>query len=47
MEICYGFIITGVVGDWKNVFTVAQNEMFDKLYETRMAKSKLKFRFEI
>ena len=47
MKTCSEFIITGIVGDWENVFTVTQNKIFDKLYETRMADSKLKFRFEI
>ena len=37
----------GVVGDWKNWFTVAQNEEFDTLYQEKMKGSKLKIRFEI
>ncbi|XP_060068288.1 sulfotransferase 1B1-like [Ylistrum balloti] len=36
----------GQVGDWKNWFTVAQNEAFDRLIETNMKDSKLKFRYE-
>ncbi|XP_074131180.1 sulfotransferase 1B1-like [Sminthopsis crassicaudata] len=37
----------GIVGDWKNYFTVAQNEVFDTLYEKEMASSTLKFCTEI
>ncbi|XP_053407519.1 sulfotransferase 1B1-like [Mercenaria mercenaria] len=42
-----GYYRKGTVGDWKNAFSVAQNELFDRLYETKMANSKLKFRFEL
>lgn len=31
----------GIVGDWRNWFTVAQNQAFDKLFEEKMAGSKL------
>ncbi|CAG5131139.1 unnamed protein product [Candidula unifasciata] len=31
----------GIVGDWKNWFTVSQSEAFNELFENKMAKSKL------
>ncbi|XP_046579030.1 sulfotransferase 1A1-like isoform X1 [Haliotis rubra] len=37
----------GVVGDWKNWFTVAQNEWFDQLYQEKMADSDIKVRFTL
>ncbi|XP_064605706.1 sulfotransferase 1E1-like [Liolophura sinensis] len=40
------FIRTGVVGDWKNWFTVALNEEFDELYQRRMKGSCFNFSYE-
>lgn len=37
----------GEVGDWKNHFTVAENERMDKWLEENMYNSKLKFRYTI
>ncbi|XP_070560869.1 sulfotransferase 1C4-like isoform X2 [Ptychodera flava] len=37
------FIRKGVVGDWMNFFTVAQNKEYEKIYEERMKGSGLDF----
>ncbi|XP_021344775.1 sulfotransferase 1C2A-like, partial [Mizuhopecten yessoensis] len=36
----------GIIGDWKNWFTVAQNETFDKIIETEMNVSSLRVVYE-
>lgn len=36
----------GIIGDWKNHFTVALNEQFDKIYADEMKNSKLPIQFE-
>lgn len=40
-----GIFRKGVVGSWKEEFTVAQSERFDKIYEDRMRGSGLDFTF--
>ncbi|XP_035261179.1 cytosolic sulfotransferase 1-like isoform X2 [Anguilla anguilla] len=41
------FMRKGKVGDWKNHFTVSQNEQFDREYREKMANTVLRFRTEI
>ncbi|MBZ3878680.1 Sulfotransferase 1A1 [Sciurus carolinensis] len=41
------FMRKGITGDWKSVFTVAQNERFDAHYAEKMAGCQLKFCWQI
>ena len=40
------YSLAGKVGDWKNYFTVAQNEEIEKVLKERMNDSSFKFEYE-
>lgn len=41
------FMRKGIVGDWRNHFTVAQDETFEKEYRRRMEGTDLSFRTQL
>lgn len=43
--LCF-FVCLGVIGDWKNYFTDAQSEEFDKELDKRLGESGLEFDYE-
>lgn len=44
---CFTLLFLGVIGDWKNQFTEAQNKQFNENYEKNMADTSLSFCMEL
>ena len=46
-KLSFALVLSGEVGDWKNHFTVAENEQFDKLLEEQFKDSAIKFKYSV
>lgn len=45
-NLMFTFIVLGVIGDWKNWFTVAQNEKLNEIYKEEMKICDVDFIYE-
>lgn len=41
------FLLPGTVGDWKNHFTVSQDETFDKVYQDELGHLEIPLKYKI
>jgi len=39
--------VPGEVGDWRNHFTVAQSDLFDKFYEEELGNLNIPFKYTL